>query len=299
MTTTRPALGYIGLGNMGGPMAVRLSKAGYTVNVYGRNRERLEPALAAGAQECRSPKEVAERAGILFTCLTDTAAVEKVVFDSNGIAAGAKAGSLIVDMSTISPEATIAMAAKLRDSTGMEWVDAPISGGTVGATDGTLSIFVGGRAEDFVSVRPVLQHIGRNITLMGALGSGQTTKLINQIIVCCSVAMLAEACGLAERAGLDVTALPDALAGGRADSAAMKAYWLRLAKRDYTSLSTVTSIMKDIDLVQATARRVGAVLPLTSTVREYNQILVNAGYAGEDLTALARLFGKVASPRTG
>lgn len=295
MMTTRPALGYIGLGNMGGPMAVRLSKAGFMVNVYGRNKERLKPALAAGAQECKSAQEVAERSSIVFTCLTDTAVVEKVVFDSNGVAAGAKADSLIIDMSTISPDATVTMAAKLRDLTGMKWMDAPISGGTVGATDGTLSIFVGGRAEEFDVARPVLQHIGRNITLMGPLGSGQTTKLINQIIVCCSVAMLAEACGLAERAGLDVVALPDALAGGRGDSAALKAYWLRLAKRDYTPLGTVTSIMKDIDLVQALARQVGAVLPLTSTVREYNQMLVNAGYAGEDLTALARLLGKTDS----
>lgn len=297
MTTKQPALGYIGLGNMGGPMAVRLCKAGFTVHVYGRNRDRLKPALAVGAVECGSPREVAQRSDIVFTCLTDTAAVESVVFEPNGLAAGAKAGSFIMDMSTISPDATTAMAAKLREQTGMQWMDAPISGGTVGATDGTLSIFVGGRAEDFAFVRPVLQHLGRNITLMGPLGSGQTTKLINQIIVCCSVAMLAEACGLAERAGLDMTAIPDALAGGRADSAAMKAYWMRLANRDYTSLSTVTSILKDIDLVQATARRVGAILPLTSTVREYNQLLVSAGYAGEDLTALARLLGKRAPNR--
>lgn len=295
MTATQPTLGYIGLGNMGGPMAVRLRNAGFTLNVYGRNRDRLKSALAAGAVECESPKAVAERSDIVFTCLTDTAAVENVVFEPNGLAAGAKAESFIVDMSTISPDATIAMAARLREKSGMQWIDAPISGGTVGATDGTLSIFVGGRAEDFAFVRPVLQHVGRNITMMGPLGSGQTTKLINQIIVCCSVAMLAEACGLAERAGLDVTAVPAALAGGRADSAAMKAYWMRLANRDYTPLSTVTSILKDIDLVQAAARRVGAVLPLTSAVREYNQLLVNAGYAGEDLTALARLLGKPTS----
>jgi len=295
--TEQPKLGYIGLGNMGGPMAVRLAKAGFALHVYGRNRDRLKPALAVGAVECDSPKAVAERSDIVFTCLTDTAAVESVVFEPNGIAVGAKPGSFIIDTSTISPDATITMAARLREQSGMRWIDAPISGGTVGATDGTLSIFVGGSAEDFAFVRPVLQHIGRNITLMGTLGSGQTTKLINQIIVCCSVAMLAEACGLAERAGLDVAAIPEALAGGRADSAAMKAYWMRLANRDYTSLSTVTSILKDIDLVQATARRVGAILPLTSTVREYNQLLVNAGYADEDLTALARLLGKPALNR--
>ena len=292
MSTKHPAIGYIGLGNMGGPMALNLLKAGMTVHVYGRNKERLKPALAAGAVDCATPKDVAEKSDILFTCLTDTAAVEKVVFETNGIAEGAKPGSVLVDTSTISPDETIEMAAKLRDATKMEWVDAPISGGTVGATEGTLAIFVGGRKQDFDAVRPVMQYIGRNISHMGPLGSGQTTKLINQIIICCSVAMLAEACGLAERVGLDMAAIPRALAGGRGDSAALQAYWHRLAERDYTSLSTVTSIMKDIDLVQAAARKVGAVLPLTSTVREYNQMLVNTGFAGEDLTALARLFGK-------
>lgn len=292
MSATGLSVGYIGLGNMGGPMAVRLAKAGLPVNVFGRNKQRLTPALSAGAVECSSAKEVAARSDIVFTCLTDTAAVEQVVFSANGIAEGGKAGSLLIDTSTISPDRTIEMAQRLRDVARMEWLDAPISGGTVGATDGTLSIFVGGREQDFTRALPVLQHIGRNITRMGGVGAGQTTKLINQILVCCSVAMLAEAVGLAERMGLDTKAIPAALAGGRGDSNAMKAYWLRLAERDYTSLSTVTSMMKDIELVQTAAHKVGAPLPLTSTVREYNQILVNSGYGHEDLTALARLLGK-------
>jgi 3-hydroxyisobutyrate dehydrogenase len=277
---------------MGGPMAVRLAKAGLPVNVFGRNKQRLTPALSAGAVECSSAKDVAARSDIVFTCLTDTAAVEQVVFDANGIAEGGKAGSLLIDTSTISPDRTIEMAQRLRDVARMGWLDAPISGGTVGATDGTLSIFVGGREQDFARALPVLEYIGRNITRMGEVGAGQTTKLINQILVCCSVAMLAEAVGLAERMGLDTTAIPGALSGGRGDSAAMKAYWLRLAQRDYTSLSTVTSMMKDIELVQTAARKVGAPLPLTSTVREYNQVLINTGHGDEDLTSLARLLGK-------
>jgi len=184
-------LGYIGLGNIGGPMAVRLAMAGFSLHVYGRNNERLKPAIAAGAVECASASEVAERSDLVFTCLTNTAAVEKVVFDPAGIAEGAKPGAILIDMSTISPDATVAMATRLRDTTGMEWMDAPVSGGTVGATDGTLSIFMGGRAKCFEIVRPVLMHVGRNVTLTGPLGTGQTTKLINQVVVCCSIVMLA------------------------------------------------------------------------------------------------------------
>jgi 3-hydroxyisobutyrate dehydrogenase len=300
MTIPQHTIGYIGLGNMGGPMAVRLSKAGYEVNIYGRNKDRLKPALAVGAMERASAKDVAARSDIVFLCLTDTAAVEDVVFGPGGVTEGGKPSALLIDTSTISGERTVAMAAELRKATGMSWMDAPVSGGTVGAREGTLSIFVGGQSSDFEMARPVLEHVGRNITLMGSLGAGQATKLINQIIVCCSVAMLAEACGLAERTGLNLAALPQALAGGRADSAALRAYWTRLANRDYASLSTVTSILKDIDLIQGAGRKAGAVLPLTATVREYYQLLSNCGYANEDLTALARAFGLInrQMPRT-
>lgn len=290
-TNTTP-IGYIGLGNMGGPMALRLCNAGYKVFVYARNKDRLKPVVAAGAIACETAREVAAQSDVLFTCLTDTAAVESVVFDPDGIADGAKTGSILVDTSTISPDATREMAKRLHGMCGMEWVDAPISGGTVGSTDGTLSIFVGGRDEDFATLRPIFDHIGRNINKMGPLGAGQATKLVNQILVSCSVAMLAEACGLAERVGLDVNAVPVALAGGRGDSTALQHYWKRLAEKDFTSLSTVTSILKDIDLVQEKARAVGAILPLTATVREYYQLLDSGGYADEDLTALARILGK-------
>ncbi len=290
MTIAQPSLGYIGLGNMGGPMTVRLAQAGFNVHVYGRNKERLKPALSVGAIERPSPSAVAERSDILFICATDTAAVEDIVFGTNGVVAGARRGSLLIDMSTISPDATIDMAAKLDKASGMTWMDAPVSGGTVGAETGTLAIFVGGRIADFERARPTLQHLGRNITLMGPLGAGQTTKLINQIIVACSVAMLAEAVGLAQRAGLDAAAIPDALAGGRADSAALRHYWPRLAGKDFTPLGNLKSIVKDIDLVKALGRRLDALLPMTGMVREYNQLLINRGHAGEDLTALARLF---------
>lgn len=290
-TAEKTSIGYIGVGNMGGPMALRLCKAGFEVRVYARNKERLNKLLPAGAIACDSAREVAAKSDILFTCLTDTAAVEAVVFGPDGVAEGARLGMILVDTSTISPGATTEMGARLLDQCGAHWVDAPISGGTVGATEGTLSIFVGGRDEDFDALGPVFEVIGKNVTKMGPLGAGQVTKAINQIFVSCSIAMVAEACGLAERVGLDLAAIPGALAGGRGDSTALQYYWKRLAERDYTSYSTVTSILKDLDLVQGKAREVGAALPLTATAREYYQLLANSGHAGEDLTALARIFG--------
>jgi 3-hydroxyisobutyrate dehydrogenase len=289
MNEKRKKLGYIGLGNMGGPMAVLLAKVGFEVNVFGRNKSRLKPALSAGAIERSSAKEVAENSDIVFLCLTDTAAVDHVVFGTNGIASGARSGSILIDMSTISPKATIEMSGRLA-ATGMNWIDAPVSGGTVGATNGTLNIFAGGSLSDFNAALPALETVGRNITLMGPVGAGQNTKLVNQIILSCTVAVLAEACAFAERVGLDLSAMPKALAGGRADSTSLQHYWPRLATRDFTSHSTLASIVKDIHIIQDTGRPVGALLPISSAVNELYKTLVNAGYAGDDLTALARLF---------
>lgn len=285
------AVGFIGLGNMGGPMAINLCKAGFKVNVFARNPARLEPVVQAGAVACATIKDVAAGSDVVLTCVTDGAAVESVVFGENGVAEGAKEGSILVDCSTIAPDQTVSMADRLRDMAGMAWVDAPISGGSVGAEAGTLSVFVGANASDFEKLSSVLGALGSNITHMGPIGAGQTTKLINQIFVSCSVAMIAEAVGLAERVGLDVEAIPKALAGGRGDSVGLQNYWPRLAKKDYTALSTITSILKDLDIVRDTARAAGASLPLTSATRELYQLVGNAGFANEDLTALARVLG--------
>jgi 3-hydroxyisobutyrate dehydrogenase len=285
------SIGFIGLGKMGGPMALNLRRAGHEVHVFARNRESLRQAVELGAVAVDSAAELARRSDVVFLCLTDTAAVRHVVFGQDGVASGARPGSILVDHSTISPDETAAMARQLQADAQMSWLDAPISGGTTGATAGSLSIFVGGEQAAFERVLPLLRAVGKNITLMGPIGSGQTTKLINQVIICCSVVMLGEACGLAMRLGVDAEAIPAALAGGRADSVALQAYWSRLAGKDYTPHGTIKSILKDIDLVQAAARKVGAALPLTSQVREYNQILSNSGHAAEDLTAIMRLLG--------
>ena len=169
------ALGYIGLGKMGGPMTRRLLAAGHVVHVHGRSRDRLAPFIEAGTVFHETPQAVAEAAGIVFTCLTDTKAVEDVVLGGNGIARAGRRDGILIDMSTIAPDATRAMARELRAANGWRWVDAPVSGGTVGAENGTLAIMAGGEAADIDTLAPVLAHLGRQVTHMGPVGAGQTT----------------------------------------------------------------------------------------------------------------------------
>jgi 3-hydroxyisobutyrate dehydrogenase len=282
-------LGYIGLGHMGGPMAMRLAQAGYPLHIWARNPKRLEPVVAAGAVACASPREVAERSQIVFLCVTDTAAVEAIALGEEGVGAGGHAGGVLVDMSTIVPGAAERLAAELEGRCGMSWIDAPVSGGPPAARAGTLAIMAGGKGQDIEAVRPVVAHLGR-ITRMGPVGAGQKTKVINQILVFCGMAMVAEAFGLAARAGLDLPALPIALAGGRADSRMLQDFWPRLVAGDFAPTSSVRSAAKDLVFVQALGRQVNAFLPFTGLVAELNQSLIANGFAEEDINAIYRLF---------
>lgn len=282
------SLGYVGLGNMGGPMAIRLLEAGFTVHVSGRDPARLDPVVAAGAVRCAGPREVAERSDIVFTCVTDLAAVEDVVFGPHGLAAGGRAGGLLVDMSTVAPDATVRMAEALDRQAGMRWIDAPVSGGVAGAKAGTLAIMAGGRRDDIERVGPAFAPLGR-VTRMGGVGSGQKTKLINQIFVSCGMAVIAEAFGLAARSGIDLAALPAALSGGRADSRMLQDFWPRLVADDFAPTSSVRSLLKDLGFIQALGREVNAPLPITALVAEFNRSLVAQGFAEEDINALYRL----------
>jgi 3-hydroxyisobutyrate dehydrogenase len=285
-----PTLGYIGLGKMGGPMALRLARAGYRLHVFGRNTGRLAPVLAEGAIACADPAEVAANSDIVVTCVTDTAAVEEIVFGKRGIAAGARKDSLLVDMSTISPAETIRMASRLKESAGMRWIDAPVSGGAKGAEAGSLVVMVGGSDEDLHTVRPVLAHLGHRITLMGAIGAGQTTKLINQVMVAGTMGLLAEAIGLAARAGIDAAKIPGAVAGGRADSTMLQHFWERTLACDFTPSGSIASISKDLDLIHSFAKNLNVTLPLMRLVSETNRHLLDQGFGEEDINSIYRLY---------
>jgi 3-hydroxyisobutyrate dehydrogenase len=291
------SIGYIGLGHMGGPMARRLVRAGHNVYVCGRDPQRLQLSLDAGAIQCASPRQVSERAEIVFTCVTDVAAMEAVVFGDDGIASSGRQGGMIIDMSTISPDATVRMAETLEGRCGMHWVDAPVSGGPPASEAGTLAIMVGGSPEDIERARPFFEELGR-ANRMGSVGAGQKTKLINQIFVFCGMAMVAEAFGLAARLGLDLEALPKALSGGRADSRVLQDYWPRLVDEDYRPTSSVRSALKDFGFVHAAAQQVGAFMPITALVTELNRSIAGQNFAEEDINAIYRLYrpGGVGSP---
>ncbi|HMH71694.1 MAG TPA: NAD(P)-dependent oxidoreductase, partial [Bradyrhizobium sp.] len=211
-------LGYLGLGMMGFPMTRRLVSAGHDVTVWNRSPGKAAALVAAGAKAALHPSDVAATASILFMCLTDAAAVEKVVFGPDGLATATGSGKLVVDFSSIHPDAARAIAARLKLANGMGWIDAPVSGGTIGAEEGTLAVMAGGDAADIERARPYVLAMARRFTHMGPTGAGQTTKLCNQVIVGCAMAVLAEATRLAVNAGIDARRLPEALAGGFADS---------------------------------------------------------------------------------
>ena len=292
MTDTDERLGYIGIGLMGAPMAGRLAEAGYGVTIWGRTAAKLEPILAAGATAAASAAEVARGSDILFTCLSDTDAVEAVVFGADGVAQGAGPGKVLVDMSSIRPDAASHMAARLRAETGMGWIDAPVSGGVAGAESGKLTVMAGGIEADFERVRPVVAHLAQRFTLMGPNGAGQATKLINQVLVGCAVAVLAESASLAMRAGIDAARIPEALAGGRADSLPLQQFFPKMVAGDFFVESHIRTMLKDLDTVQALARETDTAMPMTAMAVELHRLMVQRGFADDDGTALAKLYGE-------
>ena len=285
MAETPTPLGFVGTGLMGAPMAQRLIAAGYPLTVWNRTAAKAAPLEAAGATAGADAADVAARSDIVFTCLTDTAAMEAAVFGPRGIAAGARRGGVLVDFSSIAPDATREMAARLEGETGMIWIDAPVSGGVPGAEAGTLAIMAGGPEDAVERVRPVILEMAQRFTRMGPSGAGQTTKLCNQVIVGCTMAVLAEATRLAENAGVDAARLPDALAGGFADSKPLQIFVPRMARAQHDPpLGQVYTMLKDLDSVRALARETTSPVPFTSLAAEQFRLLTARG--GDDADAL-------------
>jgi 3-hydroxyisobutyrate dehydrogenase len=258
-------LGYLGLGMMGVPMAWRLVHAGFEVAVWNRSADKAKALVAAGAKLASDPRSVAESANIIFMCVTDAVAVEDVVFGRNGLAGIAGAGKLAVDFSSIHPDAARDIAARLKAANGMGWIDAPVSGGTKGAEEGSLAVMAGGEAADIERVRPYVLAMARRITHMGPTGAGQTTKLCNQVIVGCAMAVLAEATRLASNAGIDAGKLPEALAGGFADSIPLQLFVPRMVQGIHSPpLGHIATMLKDLDTVADVARATSTPVPMAT-----------------------------------
>lgn len=269
-------LGFIGLGIMGTPMAGHLQAAGHElfVNTIGDVAESL---TAGGAVVCVSAREVAGKADIVFVMVPDTPDVEKVLFGEGGVAEGLTAGKIVVDMSSISPVATKGFAAKIA-TLGCDYLDAPVSGGEVGAKAASLAIMVGGPDAAFDKVKPLFDLMGKNITLVGGNGDGQTTKVANQIIVALTIEAVGEALLLAARAGADPARVRQALMGGFANSRILEVHGERMVKRSFEPGFRIALHQKDLNLALSTARSLGLSLPNTATAQElFNACVAHGG----------------------
>lgn len=294
---TKPALGFIGLGAMGMPIAQRLLAAGYPLTVWGRTPARLQPALDAGARLAPSARGVAEAAELVHLCVFDAEAVESVVFGPDGVAAGAGAGTLVVDHSTIHPEATRRFAERLYVAAGMGWVDAPVSGGAKGAQEGRLAVMAGGAAADVDRLRTVAGCFAARLTHMGPVGAGQAAKACNQMIIGSTVAVIAEALAFADKFGVSAPDLPDCLAGGFADSTVLQNHARRMAAADYQGAGPATIMTKDLDIALDMARVTGQPMPMTGLVASLYRLLIAQGDAAYGQIGLMRLYADAPLPR--
>lgn len=259
--------GFIGLGNMGLPMARRLLAAGHALTVWNRSAGRAAELVAAGAHLAGTPGQVLRAADVVGICVKDGAAVESVVSGPGGLAGAGPQGSrkVVVDFSTIEPEQARDLGRRLRERTGASWLDAPVSGGVPGAEGGTLICFVGGEAADLEAAGPFLAPLTSRVTHMGPAGAGQTTKICNQMIVAVNVLTIAETYGLARRAGVDVERLAPALAGGFADSQPLQIFGPAMAAGRFQPTRTAVELMaKDIGISQRMAAEFGAGTPVSA-----------------------------------
>jgi len=259
-------VGFVGLGIMGKPMAANLIKGGHTLFLSSRSSVPAE-LTAAGGTACTSAREVAQKADIIITMVPDTPDVEKVLFDANGVAEGLTSGKIVIDMSSISPFETKAFAERI-NKLGCEYVDAPVSGGEVGAKNAALTIMVGANESTFEQVKPLFELMGKNITLVGGNGAGQTCKVANQIIVALNIEAVSEALLFAAKAGADPAKVRQALMGGFAASRVLEVHGERMIKRTFEPGFRIELHQKDLNLALSTARKIGVSLPNTATAQE-------------------------------
>jgi 2-hydroxy-3-oxopropionate reductase len=290
-------LGFIGLGIMGAPMAGHLIKAGHQLTVFTLGKF-PEAIAATDAKVVASATEVAQAADIIFTMVPDTPDVDAVLFGEGGIAAGLSKGKIVVDMSSILPIATKTFAQKI-NALGCEYLDAPVSGGEVGAKNATLSIMVGGSEATFATIKPLFELMGKNITLVGTNGDGQTAKVANQIIVALNIEAVAEALLFAARAGADPARVRQALMGGFASSKILEVHGERMIKRTFDPGFRIELHQKDLNLALSSARALGVSLPNTATAQElFNSCAAHGGKAW-DHSAMLRALEKLANFEIG
>ena len=290
-------VGFIGLGIMGGPMAGHLQAGGH--QLFALTRGKVPEALVAGgAKVCANGKEVAQSADIIITMVPDTPDVDKVLFATNGVAEGLAAAKIVVDMSSISPIETKEFAKRI-NALGCEYIDAPVSGGEVGAKAGSLTIMAGGTDAAFAKVKPLFELMGKNITLVGSNGDGQTCKVANQIIVALTIEAVGEALLFASKAGADAGRVRQALMGGFASSRILEVHGDRMVKRTFDPGFRIELHQKDLNLALNSARKIGVSLPNTATCQELFNACVAHGGKAWDHSGLVRALENMANFEIG
>jgi len=291
-------IGFIGLGIMGRGMTHNLLKAGHNVTVWNRNAARMDEFAAAGAKTASSPADLAARCDAILVCVSDTPDVEQVLFGADGVSAGVKSGALIVDHSTISPQKTVEMAKRLNEQ-GAAYLDAPVSGGSEGASKGTLSIMIGGEAADVERAMPILQAYGKTITHVGPQGAGQMAKLVNQILVVVNQLAASEALLFAQAGGLDLAKTIEAVKGGAAGSWMLANRGPQMIVRDFRPGFTIDLQQKDLRLVLESADELGVPLLATSLVFQLYRTLQTQGLGGDGNHGLVKALEQMMNVELG
>lgn len=291
-------VGFIGLGVMGAPMARRLVQAGHGLVVHSRSRAPVDALAEAGAEAASSPREVAERADVVITMLPDSPAVEDVVLGSDGVLAGASEGDLLIDMSTIHPTVSVEIAEAARGR-GVAVLDAPVSGGDVGARDGTLSIMVGGEQNDVERARPLFEVLGKTIVHVGEHGAGQVVKACNQVVVAVTIAAVSEALVLGSKAGVEPERILDVLGGGLAANRVMEMRRRNFLEHDFAPGFRIDLHHKDLDIALESGSEYGVPLPVTGLVQQGFRALRAKGHGGDDHSGLLALVEELADHRIG
>jgi 3-hydroxyisobutyrate dehydrogenase len=288
--SARLVLGYVGVGLMGLPMVRRLWGLGYTVAAWDIVAARLEEAERAGARRVGSAAEVVRDADCVLLNLPTPAAVEAAVFGARGVASALRPPQLVVDFSTVSVDDGRAFAQRLLEATGCRWVDAPVSGGPPASGSGTLTVMAGGDPADIARVAPLMKDVAARFTHMGPVGSGLVAKMINQLIVGCGHAVMAEALVVAEAAGIDAARIPECLAGGHADGTLLQKLYPRMVARDFAPQGYARQLLKDLEMVSEFAGGLKAPAPMAAEALSLYRMLIHRGYAELDTSAVFKLY---------
>jgi 3-hydroxyisobutyrate dehydrogenase-like beta-hydroxyacid dehydrogenase len=286
----RPALGYVGVGLMGLPMLRRLRGLGYAIAAYDIASSRLDEAERDGARRAANAADAASAAEFVLLNLPTPSAVETAVFGEHGVASAVKPPQLVVDFSTVSVDDGRNFAARLAQSTGCRWVDAPVSGGPPASAAGTLTVMAGGAPDDILRLQPLMQDVAARFTHMGPVGSGLVAKMINQLIVGCGHAVMAEALVVAEAAGIDAARIPECLAGGHADGTLLQKLYPRMAARDFAPQGYARQLLKDLEMVSEFAGSLKAPAPMAAEALSLYRMLIHRGHAELDTSAVFKLY---------